>query len=200
MKYSPVDVSNDYFRIHSLWQLPGIFSACKTTYDESRETWLRKSTIQIGLKEPYARAQLERVNSNARGLRVNKNTNEGYAYLQGLLKFSRICIYPDTNYTYPHYKKQVTHLEAALSLYSQAKISKSKEIFVDLSRIAHACDAPAVIACIEKWLPNFPALKLRAHFPGGAYHWSAEDRIIDFLEKHEDRVLGGIPEKPISEW
>jgi hypothetical protein len=148
------------------WDLPGIFTACSATYEESSLVWLSRSTVSLSLKGSKFRNMLNQVQVETRGLRSNKVTEECKDFMQSLTQFSGITIKLEHEYGNPK-GSQALPLAAAPDFFSKLDYFEGKRIDVDLLNLygLFAIEANAVVKCVREWMDKFPALHLKLHNP-----------------------------------
>ena len=196
--YSPVDMIKSYSD-RLCWKLPGIFTACSATYDESSLVWLSKSTVTLNLKDSKFRNMLDRVKGETRGLRTNKATEDCKDFMESLTQFSCIKIRLSSRYGMPK-STQAVPLVVALDFFSKLDYSEGKRIVVDLSNLYATNDIEAreVAKCVREWMDKFPALHLHmgslthshhySYYYGGTSGEVAKKLYQDLVAKYEDRV------------
>jgi len=158
--YSPIDMSrniSEWIR----WDLPGIFTACSATYEESSLAWLSKSTVLLGLKDARFRNMLSQVKTESRGLRANKVTEDCTDFMASLTQFSYIHIRLNGNWGLPK-KSQAVWLNDALEFFSKLDYSEGKRIVVDLRNLyaVTAVEAKEITDCVREWMDKLPAIRL----------------------------------------
>jgi hypothetical protein len=196
--YSPVDMIKNYSD-RLCWKLPGIFTACSATYDESSLVWLSSSTVTLNLKDSKFRNMLDRVKSESRGLRTNKATEDCKDFMESLTQFSGIRIKLSCRYGLPK-SSQAVPLVVALEFFSKLDYSEGKHIIVDLSNLyaTHATEAREVANTVREWMDKFPALRLHmgplthaqhyTYYYGGASGQTAKKLYEDLVAKYDERV------------
>lgn len=189
--YSPIDMSrnlSEWIR----WDLPGIFTACSATYEESSLAWLRRSTVLLSLKDPKFRNMLSQVKVESRGLRANKVTEDCTDFMANLTQFSCIHIRLNGNWGLPK-KSQAVWLNDALDFFSKLDYSEGKRIVVDLRNLyaVTAVEAKEVTDCVRGWMDKIPAIHLTMcpinYYMAGSYYSTTTTRSAP-QKLHEDLV------------
>jgi hypothetical protein len=190
-------VTNDYVRYHNLWKLPGIFTACKATFEESRVVWAKNSTVNLRLSEGKLMTVLERIGNNSRGLRANKDTDSSLNFLKSMLDFGNMKIKVESVYLRRRVSPQP--FETLLKYLSEF-LPVNKPLTLDLTDMSYCYRGEPVqdwLNSLDEFVPKIPQLKLTSrHFESQetpTYSWysdhSNHTAAMALMRKNKDRVL-----------